>query len=254
MTAKDDNAEVGSIGRVFDAHTVEAQPDSTSGIKPSERAAHAAAQTPPIGRHARPPRRLPEGTPGDRYHDIIQAAAILFAERGYLATSMRDIAERVGLLGGSLYHHVRSKEELFVAVHDFALQHASEQIADAIACCEDPWERLEAACVRQLEIQLDPDVVAIPFLTDFRNVPPEILEKLIARRDVFEEAYVDLVDRLPLPAYLDASLYRVLLLSLINSVSAWYRPGRMTPAEIGRQIISIFRHETAAGRHAPPIG
>lgn len=96
--------------------------------------------------------------------------------------------------------------------------------------------------------------MAIPFLTDFRNVPPEILEKLIARRDVFEEAYVDLVDRLPLPAYLDASLYRVLLLSLINSVSAWYRPGRMTPAEIGRQIISIFRHETAAGRHAPPIG
>lgn len=191
----------------------------------------------------RSPKRQPHGTPGDRYHDIIQAAALLFAERGYLATSMRDIAERVGLLGGSLYHHVRSKEELFVAVHDFALQHASEQIAEVVANLVDPWERLEAACVRQLEIQLDPDVVAMPFLTDFRNVPQDILEKLIARRDVFERAYIELVDSLPLPGHIDKSLYRVLLLSLINSVSVWYRPGRMTPAEIGRQIVHIFRHQ-----------
>lgn len=226
MTAKDENAKVNATA-----------PDA---------GAHAKTQVLPIGRQ-RATRRFPEGTAGDRYQDIIQAAAILFAERGYLATSMRDIAERVGLLGGSLYHHVRSKEELFLAVHDFALQHASELIADAVVDIDDPWERLEAACVRQLEIQLDPNVVAIPFLTDFRNVPQDILEKLIARRDVFEEAYVELVNQLPLPGHIDASLYRVLLLSLINSVSAWYRPGRMTPAEIGRQIIHIFRHETGDG-------
>lgn len=228
VTAKDENAKT-------DASALDTKPRD------------ARAQVLPIDRQQRAARRLPEGSPGDRYHDIIQAAAILFAERGYLATSMRDIAERVGLLGGSLYHHVRSKEELFVAVHDYALQHASEQIAAAIAGLDEPWARLEAACVRQLEIQLDPDVVAIPFLTDFRNVPPEILEKLIARRDVFENAYVELVDSLPLPAPIDRSLYRVLLLSLINSVSAWYRPGRMTPAEIGHQIVAIFRHETGAG-------
>lgn len=223
MTAKEENAK--------------------ANIDAPDAGAHAKTQVLPIGRQ-RATRRFPEGTAGDRYQDIIQAAAILFAERGYLATSMRDIAERVGLLGGSLYHHVRSKEELFLAVHDCALQHASELIADAVIGLDDPWERLEAACVRQLEIQLDPNVVAIPFLTDFRNVPQDILEKLIARRDVFEEAYVELVDRLPLPGHIDASLYRVLLLSLINSVSAWYRPGRMTPAEIGRQIVHIFRHET----------
>ncbi|MFT0891250.1 TetR/AcrR family transcriptional regulator [Pseudochelatococcus sp. G4_1912] len=196
---------------------------------------------------ARTGRRLPNGTPRDRYHDIIQAAAILFAERGYLATSMRDIAERVGLLGGSLYHHIRSKEELFVAVHDFALQHAAEQIADATQGIEEPWARLEAACVRQLEIQLDPDIVEVPFLTDFRNIPPEMLEKLIARRDVFERAYIELVEALPLPPQIDRSIYRVLLLSLINSVSSWYRPGRMTPTEIGHQIIGVFRHEVQSG-------
>lgn len=180
---------------------------------------------------------------GDRYLDIIQAAAILFAERGYRATSMRDIADRVGLLGGSLYHHIRSKEELFVAVHDYALQHASEQIAQAIAGIAEPWARLEAACIRQLEIQLDPDVMALPFLTDFRNIPQEILNQLIARRDVFEHIYAELVGALPLPTEIDKSIYRLLLLSLMNAVGSWYKPGRMTPAEIGHQIIGIFRHE-----------
>lgn len=241
MTAKEENA---NHAKVTTAGREQAGPEDAGAG--DARLGDAKTQVLPIGRQ-RAARRLPEGAQGDRYHDIIQAAAVLFAERGYLATSMRDIAERVGLLGGSLYHHVRSKEDLFVAVHDFALQHASERITEALAGLADPWARLEAACVRQLEIQLDPDVVAIPFLTDFRNVPPEILEKLIARRDVFEEAYVELVDSLPLPAHIDPSLYRVLLLSLINSVSAWYRPGRMTPAEIGRQIIHIFRHETDKG-------
>lgn len=205
-----------------------------------------------IARQARTARRASESTSGDRYSDIVQAAAALFVERGYLATSMRDIAERVGLLGGSLYHHVRSKEELFVAVHDFGLEMASEQITAAIEGLEDPWVRLEAACVRQLEIQLDPTVALIPFLADYRNVPPEILEKLIARRDVFEAIYVELVDKLPLPDHLDRSLYRVLLLSQINSVGSWYRPGRMSPAEIARQIVRIFRHEAAFADRTSP--
>ncbi|MFD2251785.1 AcrR family transcriptional regulator [Pseudochelatococcus lubricantis] len=193
------------------------------------------------------PRRAPGGSAGDRYHDIIQAAAVLFAERGYLATSMRDIAERVGLLGGSLYHHIRSKEELFVAVHDYALQYASEQIEAAVARETTPWERLKAACVRHLELQLNPEVNAVPFLSDFRNIPAELHDKLIARRDIFERTYADLVDALPLPPHIDRGVYRLLLISLINSVRSWYRPGRMTIAEIGLQILYVFRHEADAG-------
>lgn len=237
MTAGEENRKAAS------------KPDD--GKSPDAHRGEAKKQVLPIGNSPRAARRPAGEGSGDRYYDIIQAAAILFAERGYLATSMRDIAERVGLLGGSLYHHVRSKEDLFVAVHAQALEMASEQIATAISQFDDPWQRLEAACVRQLEIQLDPDLVDIPFLTDFRNVPAEILERLIIKRDAFEAAYVKLVDSLPLPPHIDKSLYRLLLLSLINSVPAWYRPGRMTPAEIGRQIIHIFRHEHLAGTSAP---
>lgn len=88
----------------------------------------------------------------ERHRDILEAAASLFAERGYAATSVRDIGEKVGLLGGSLYHYIKSKEALFVRIHDIALQVAEDRIRAAVADTTDPWKRLEAACITMLEI------------------------------------------------------------------------------------------------------
>ena len=106
----------------------------------------------------------------EREREILEAAAVLFAERGYAATSVRDIGERVGLLGGSLYHYIKSKEALFVKVHDVALQTAEDRIRDAIDKAEGPWERLETACVTFLEIQLDPNSITMPLMSDFQSV------------------------------------------------------------------------------------
>lgn len=178
----------------------------------------------------------------DRYRDILEAAAALFAERGYAATSVRDIGERVGLLGGSLYHYIKSKEALFVKIHDTALEVAAGRVLEAIAPLTDPWARLEMACVRMMEIQLDPNSITMPLMNDFQSTPPEIRERLVARRDKFETIFRDLVDQLPLDPAIDRGIYRLLLLTLLNNVSGWYRQGRLTPAEIGRQIALTFRH------------
>ena len=53
---------------------------------------------------------------GARLREIVEAAAAAFHDHGYEATSMQDIADRVGMLKGSLYHHISSKEELLAAV------------------------------------------------------------------------------------------------------------------------------------------
>lgn len=186
----------------------------------------------------------------DRHRDILEAAATLFAERGYVATSVRDIGERVGLLGGSLYHYIKSKEALFVKIHDTALQVAENRIRDAVAPLDDPWDRLEAACVTMMDIQLDPNSITMPLMNDFKAVPPDVRERLVAKRDEFERIFVALISDLPLDSRLDRGVYRLLLLTLLNNVSVWYREGRLTPEEIGRQILAIFRHQaTGAERH-----
>lgn len=178
----------------------------------------------------------------DRHLEVLEAAGALFAERGFAATSIRDIGEKVGLLGGSLYHYIKSKEALFVKVHDMALQMGEDRIRAAIEGVEDPWKRLEVACITMLDIQLDPNSLTLPLMNDFQSVPPAVREKLILKRDAFEALFTELVNALPLDPALDRSVYRLLLLTLLNKVAGWYRAGRLSPEDIARQIVAIFHH------------
>ena len=178
-----------------------------------------------------------------RREEILAIAAQLFARKGYRGTSMRDIGEASGVLGGSLYHHIKSKDALFVELHNGALDEAEARIAAAVADVADPWERLEAACVALLEVQLAPDSLTTPMMNDFREVPDDVRMQLVARRDRFEELFRALVADLPLPAGIDRSIYRNLLLSQLNAAADWFRPGRLTPREIAVQVARIFRHE-----------
>jgi AcrR family transcriptional regulator len=180
---------------------------------------------------------------GDRRRQILEIAARLFARKGYRGTSMRDIGEEAGVLGGSLYHHIKSKDALFVELHNAALDAAATKIEDALASQDDQWVRLEKACETLLDIQLDPHSLTLPMMNDFREVPDAVRADLIERRDRFESLFRDLVAALPLPPAIDRSLYRNLLLSQLNTAADWYRPGRLTPRDIARQIAAIFRHE-----------
>ena len=177
-----------------------------------------------------------------RKRQILEIAAQLFARKGYRGTSIRDIADQSGVLGGSLYHHIKSKDALFVELHNAALDMAAEKIDKAVAQETEPWSRLEAACIVLLEIQTDADSLTFPLMNDFREVPEDIRLQLIARRDAFEAPFHTLVDALPLPPDLDRSIYRNLLLSQLNAAAHWYRPGRLSLADIARQIVRIFRH------------
>ncbi len=178
----------------------------------------------------------------NRRREILEIAAQLFARKGYRGTSMREIGEQAGVLGGSLYHHIKSKDALFVELHNGALDAAQDRIAEAVGAQHDPWAKLEAACGAFLEIQLAPDSLTQPMMNDFREVPEVVREQLIARRDRFEKLFRNLVEGLPLPPGIDRSIYRNLLLSQLNSVSDWYRRGRLNSAQIAAQIVTIFRH------------
>ncbi|CAN5301533.1 TetR/AcrR family transcriptional regulator [soil metagenome] len=178
-----------------------------------------------------------------RRQQIIEIAAQIFARKGYRGTSMREIGEQAGVLGGSLYHHIKSKDALFVELHNAALDGAADKIDRAVRMQRDPWDRLAAACVTLLEIQLAPDSLTTPMMNDFREVPEPVRRQLIARRDEFEEPFRVLVAQLPLPPHIDRSIYRNVLLSQLNSAADWYREGRLSPNEIATQIVTIFRQE-----------
>ena len=122
-----------------------------------------------------------------------QPAADLFARRGYDGVGVRQIADAAGILGGSLYHHFQSKRELYVEVHGAALAGAADQMETAIANLSDPWERLEAACRAHLAVQVDPESVTLPMMSDIAAMTSDMRGDLVKDRDRFEMIYKGLI-------------------------------------------------------------
>lgn len=196
------------------------------------------APVPPPGRVQRASSRQPA---------ILDEAARLFSRQGYHDTSIRDIVRASGMLPGSLYCHFASKEDLLVAVYEEGVRRMLEAVASALAgASDDPWQRLERACVGHLEGLLQGTPYALVVIRVLPQDVPAARERLVELRDRFESVFANLVAALPLAAGADRRMLRLFLLGGLNWTQFWYRPAaptrqRDTPAEIGRKMVSLLR-------------
>lgn len=175
--------------------------------------------------------------------EIVEAALAEFREKGYQDASMRDVAERAGILGGSLYYHFVSKDALYAEAHDIALARVADELKQVIAAAFGPWEKLEVACIRHLELQAAPNSATMAMMSELPRVAPDLRATLVAQRDAFEQIYRELINQLPLSSEIDRSLYGTLLLTLLNAVPTWYKPDRSSIEDIAKQILLLFRYE-----------
>ena len=75
---------------------------------------------------------------------------------------------------------------------------------------------------------------------DLSRLDPRLRRRLVTLRDGYERRFVDLVAALPLPAEVDRTLWRLQLLGALNWTPTWYRPGRKSPAAIGRALVEAL--------------
>jgi len=101
------------------------------------------------------PRRQQERTAATR-RAIVVAARGLFADGGYEATTIDDIARRAGVSKGALYHHYADKVEVLVAVYEDLEAELVESLLAAAAAETDPLAALRAGCHAFLDACLDP--------------------------------------------------------------------------------------------------
>ena len=102
-------------------------------------------------------------------------------------------------------------------------------------------------------LQVNPESLSNPLMNDNAALHSDMRKELVKERDRFESIYKKLVSDLPLSPDVDRSLYRICLISLLNAVALWYRPGRLTLREVAAQIVLIFRGsapESAKPTHA----
>lgn len=184
------------------------------------------------------PRR---GRPGHDRAEVIRASVQLFNEQGYEATSVADLAARLGVTKSALYHHVESKEQLLEIALDDALG-GLESALDAAVQLPTAAQRLEAivdGAVRVLTAQ-QPQVTLLLRLRGNSDVQRAALE----RRRHFDHTVTGLVreaqaDGIVRPD-LDAGVTTRLIFGMINSIVEWYRPdGPVDPQLLAAEVRAV---------------
>jgi AcrR family transcriptional regulator len=177
----------------------------------------------------------------NRLPQILDAAAHLFRAQGFQGTSVRDIVRTVGMLPGSLYYHFATKEDLLAAVYAEGVRRISARVRAAIERLDQPWARLEAACVAHLEAILEDDDYAQVVIRVRPGDAPAARPRLIALRDEYEALLARLVQDLPLPRGTDRRTLRLMLLGALNWSQTWYQPGRDSPKTLARRFVALLQ-------------
>src|SRR5689334_21423735 len=204
-------------------------------------------------RIARRPSKGADSTPSLSRERLILAAARVLGERGYEGASLSKICAAAGILPGSLYHHFRSKEDLFVNVHAEGFRQLNEAVDSALAVHKDPWARLEAACAAHLTLLVgSPDVSLVTGTSLFHTAPPALQRRLNRDRDSYEERHRALIDDLRLSPAVDRSLLRLNLFGALNWTRMWYRPGKRNPQQLAHHLVEVILRRPLEGASATP--
>ena len=183
-----------------------------------------------------------------RRQAIEDVASDLFRERGYAATSIRDIARALSVQGASLYAHVTSKEDVLWAIVDRAATRfeAAADRAELEAEARQPGDPAEAiaALVRTHVEVLTADVdEAGVFVHEWRALGPERRAVILRRRDAYEARFRRRIgEGIAVGAFAltDPAIASGAILSAVNGVATWYDPaGRLSADRIADHLVEL---------------
>jgi AcrR family transcriptional regulator len=175
-----------------------------------------------------------------RKQQIMQESATLFRQKGYEATTMRDIALAVDMEAASLYHHIKSKEQIL----DEICFEMAQKMLDAIKEVNDIYfnaeERLCMA-IRNHVLTITNNInYSAAFMHEWRSLSAERLTAFMALRDTYENEMKQILrDGLNEDIFEDVDLKfaSLTILSTLNWVVEWYKPGgEMTPEQIADKL------------------
>lgn len=145
-----------------------------------------------IDRHARRP-TLPRMPRRHRRAQLLAAAGEVFAESGYHAAAMDEIAERAGVSKPVLYRHFASKRELYLALLDHHCQSLVDAVSGALAATEDNRERVTATVHAYFDfVAGNAQAFRLVFESDLLN-DPEVRERMDRLEDGCGEAVGEII-------------------------------------------------------------
>jgi TetR/AcrR family transcriptional regulator, cholesterol catabolism regulator len=176
----------------------------------------------------------------NRQDEVLQAAIEVFHRKGYATASIQDVADSVGVLKGSLYHYIDSKEDLLARI----FEGSDEQSFAMMGAIEDRGltavERLEAFSRDWSLWHLSNVERASLYFNEWRHLTGERLEKVLKKRHDYEAAVARMINDVKTEGQADPDLdvryAAFFILSAINVLSSWYNPAGQDPPEHIAQV------------------
>ena len=185
------------------------------------------------------------GNSGSKKEQILEIAARMFCDRTYHGTTLQDIAREVGMLKGSLYYYIDSKERLLVDIISQAVNSLNEGLVRVEKTKLSPEQRLKEIIREHVRFNADYREAGTLFLTE-RHVLESLemsgVNRIIDRRNqllarTLKEAVNQGVYRA-----VDIRLASLAVIGLCNSLLFWYRPsGRLSHDQIADAFFEIVQ-------------
>lgn len=178
--------------------------------------------------------------PATRLEEVLQSAANIFFAKGYHATSIEDVARDVGMLKGSLYYYIKSKDDLLFRLLLAGIEDSDAFIARQIDPESEPLEQLERAIRAQIDYIIENRVQFGLFLHEFDSLSGKRQHKLISVMSRYNSRFVELVRRAQEQDKLIQGEPWIIvngILGMCNWLYRWYDPDQGSASE---QIKNVF--------------
>ena len=168
---------------------------------------------------------MPEGK-SPRRIIILKEAARLFRKKGFMASTLRELAKRSGVQGGSIYHHFSSKQEILYQIMDFTMTNLIYKIDIEIKGIEDPLEKLRRAISFHIEYHVSDSDETFVTDTEIRSLDKSYLEKILEKRAIYESKFVGILnsgnrkESMQIP---NTKIAAMAILQMCTGVSYWYK-------------------------------
>lgn len=190
----------------------------------------------------------------DRYEILISTAADIFRRNGYDATSLQQVADEVGILKGSLYHYIDTKEDLLFAIIKRNHDHIIEGNTEWREVQDDPIAAIRSFVEGHVRRALWNPTFSEVFVRDFRALSPERAKEIRVAQEAYDAEFRGLVQ-----TAVDAGLLREgvepafaarAVFGMTNWIPYWYHPGGALTVD---DVVSQLADYAVASLMAPSL-
>lgn len=180
-----------------------------------------------------------------RKEQVIRRAAELFREKGYVASSMRDLAQKMGIEAASLYSHIRSKEEILQSLCFDMATEFRKSLEEVERMNISATEKLRRGIIGHVQVMARDLTASAVFMNEHRHLSqPFLRDFLLLRINYINRFKAIIEDGMKLGEFkntIDKKLAVMTLFSSLNWMPQWYDPSAtIEPTALGLQLADML--------------